>query len=52
MYNLNILIFQHDTYQTPHITVPPADEYLAYPKYVEDIVKNKTQKVHLVISII
>ena len=53
-YNLNNLIryFQHDTYQTMHVTIPPDYEQLAYSKHVEDVVKNRTQKVHLVGSII
>ena len=38
----------HDTYQTLHITLPPDDEYLAYSKLVEVIVKNKTKKAHFV----
>ena len=41
----------HDTHQTLHITSPPDDEQLVYSKHVEVIVKNKTQKVHLVGSI-
>ena len=42
----------HDTYQTLHIKLLPDDEYLACLKHAEVIVKNKTQKVHLVCSVI
>ena len=52
-YNLKSLIyFQHDTHQTLHIRSPPDDEQLACSKHVQHIVKNKTQKVHIVGSII
>ena len=41
----------HETYQTLYIGLPPDDKQLAYSKLVEVIVKNKTQKVHLVGSV-
>ena len=34
----------HDTYQTLHVRSPPDDDWLAYLKHVEVIVKNKTEK--------
>ena len=37
---------------TLYVRLPRDDEQLAYSKHVEGIVKNKTQKVHLVGSII
>ena len=43
----------HDTtYQKLHVILPTDDEQLACSKHVEDTVKNKTQKLHLVGSII
>ena len=48
----NIKLFKLYVVKNVILTLPPDDEQLSYSKHVDDIVKNKTQEVHLVGSII